>query len=286
MLEELKDFPWEDIRSKGFLHVKGFIPESELSILRRDWSERAIVGGENGNYPIIDISQTVVWRFYRKMKFVCAAVRAASGINADADAGGSSYFSTGKGIDFCWHQDPESYFIYQQHFDYLNFYIPVLKPNPNLTNLCVVPFDRLEACMPDLLHKIVGSGAKRFFPQGDETIVYDDDDGSQFILPVNFEKLMVVPELSPGDLLLLRGDIIHRTQDTLTERVAASFRWTSSSAVISKAKFEGGCAKKKDMMQKNWPLYESLLACLHELKQEQITAGQFHSYVMRKGTGA
>jgi hypothetical protein len=280
---ENSNMPWQELKDKGYAHIKRFLTDAELLILRSDWSEKAEAtkGSTNDNYPIVDVPQGIIWRFHRKLKGVTDAVYATTGINADADAGGA-YFSTVKGVNFSWHQDHESYFTYQQHRDYLNFYIPVVKPDAALTNLCLIPMDRLQAQIPEHFEKLLGAGAKRFYPEGSETRVYDDENGLEYTLPVSFEELKVTPEIGPGDLLLLRGDVIHRTQDTDTGRVAVSFRRTSSTAVISKANLQKGGLKKKEMMQKNGDLYQTMFECFNDLKQDEITARQFHTYVMNK----
>lgn len=279
------NLPWQDIKYKGYLHVKEFLSESELLVLRNDWMAKTSGGGRtNQNYPVVDVPQIVAWRFHHRLKSVSDAVYAATGINADTDAGGHMYFSTGKGINFCWHQDPESYFIYQQHFQYLNFYIPLVKPSRLLTNLCLIPFDQLQARIPEDVETLIGSGAKRFYPDGNKTLVCDENNGDEFTLPLNLEELKVVPELESGDLLLLRGDVIHRTQDTSTDRVAVSFRRTNSKAVISKTKFFARSPLKQEIIQKNRKLYESLSACFDELKQEEITADQFISFCVKRAS--
>lgn len=109
-------------------------------------------------------------------------------------------------------------------------------------NLCVVPFDRLETAIPAYVEALKGSGAKLFYPQGGVTLVCDQDSGEEFVLPVNLEELSVIPLLEPGDLLLPRGDVIHRTQDASIERVAVSFRWTHAESRISKARLLSGGA--------------------------------------------
>jgi ectoine hydroxylase-related dioxygenase (phytanoyl-CoA dioxygenase family) len=282
MLHEYANAPWQELKDKGYVHIKKFLTDAELLVLRDDWTERskATKGSANGNYPIVDVTQRTIWRFHRKVKAVTDTVSAVTGINADADAGGSAYFATTKGVNFCWHQDHEPFFVYQQSIDYLNFYIPVLKPDIKRTNLCLIPMDSLQARLPEHFERLLGSGAKRYYPNGNETLVCDDEDGSEYTLPMNFEDFKVTPELEPGDLLLLRGDVIHRTEDTETERVAVSFRRTSSRAVINRAKILSGCSKKHEMMRNNWDLYKVVFECLDKLNQDEITAHQFHAYFM------
>jgi hypothetical protein len=284
MLNEYANSPWQDMKHKGYVHVRKFLTDAELELLRNDWHERAkvIKGSKNDNHPIVDVPQGIIWRFHRKLKAVTEAVHAATGINADADAGGCAYYATAKGINFAWHQDYEPYFVYQQFMEYLNFYIPIVKPDPKRTNLCLISMDHLQAHLPERSAEYVGSGAKCFYIEGDQTRVCYDHGSLEYMLPVNFEEIKVTPELEAGDLLLLRGDVIHRTQDTDTERVSVAFRRTNSSAVISKEKLLAAYAVNREMMHKNWNLYEGLFECFNELKQDEVTARQFHSYVMKR----
>jgi hypothetical protein len=282
-LSEYKDLPWQDMKYKGYVHIKRFLTDVELQVLREDWLGRAAAteANPNENYPIVPVPAGIVWRFHRKIKAVTDAVNAAAGINADSDAGGI-YFATTKGINFGWHQDHESYFIYQQHHDYLNFYIPVIKPDAKLTNICVIPMDQLQARIPAFFANFVGSGAKTLFPGGGETRVYDDTAGLEYTLPINIEELKVTPEMEAGDLLLVRGDVLHRTQDTDTGRVAVSFRRTRSVAVIRKESLESGCIRKQEMIKNNPEIYRTVFDCFDEMGLGEITAQQLHSYFMKK----
>ena len=278
------ELPFEDLADKGYLLVRGFITPAELALLQDDWREtaRAMPGGANTNYPIYDVRQPVAWRFHKKISGVCQLVAAETGIEADVDAGGSAYFAIEKGIDFCWHQDHESYFVYQQHINYLNFYIPIIKPDPSRTNLSLVPMDELARRIPQKIGEIINSGAKRYYPQDGETLVFDDDTGAEFWLPFNLDDLAVTPNLNPGDLLLLRGDIIHRTQDTATDRVAVSFRRTKSSAPIRRSRLWSGCDRKRQMIEKNLEFYERVGACLASFEKDEISAAQFQDWVLKR----
>lgn len=278
MSNPITDLPWQSLASRGFLHVREFLTPPELAKLRNDYEAQFARGAANGNYDVPLVSPLLTWRFEPKLQAVGAVVQAAAGICADMTVAGL-YFSTAKGISFAWHQDHESFFMYQQHADYLNFYIPVIKPEVAHTNLCVIPFDRLAAQVPERCYRrLAGSGAARLFPDGCETRVCDDEHGEEYTLPVNIEELKVTPEMAPGDLLLMRGDMIHRTQDTQTERVAVSFRRTRAASVINRARLLSGASAKREMMQKNGALFAPLLACFETLKQEEITAKQLAAY--------
>jgi hypothetical protein len=272
--------PWEDLATAGFVHVRGFLSTREVAKVRSDYeAQRARGAARNGNYDVPTASPLLTWHFEPKLRAVSAAVSTATGITADMTVAGL-YFATEKGVSFAWHQDHESFFIYQQHRNYLNFYVPIVKPERSRSNVCIVPFDRVDANAGR--DRLLGSGASRFFPQGATTRVCMDESGDEYVLPVDIEGLKVTPELDPGDLLLMRGDAIHRTQDTSTERVAISFRRTRSSGRISRARLLAGGLAKRDMMRKNSALFGPLLECFEVLRRDEITAQELSAFYMNR----
>jgi hypothetical protein len=278
MSYDIADARWQDLATKGFLQVRGFLGAGELARLQKDYGFQVAKAIENANYDVPSASPLLTRRFEPQLQAASAAVRAATGIDADMTVCGL-YFAIEQGISFPWHQDHESFFLYQQHAHYLNFYVPIVKPDPKHSNLCLVPFDRLSAALAAAeFQRLVGGGATRFFPEGGHTRVCDDERGEEFVLPIDIEGLKVTPELEPGDLLLMRGDMIHRTQDTHCARIAVSFRRTRSTATISRSRLVAGAAVKHEMMSKNAGLYEPLRKCLDSSGREEITAMQLAMY--------
>lgn len=269
---------WSDLATRGFVHVSGFFAEADIQKLSKDFELQAAKSARNDNYNLPLVSPLLVWVFEAKLRAACQSIQSATGINADMTVGGL-YFAIEKGVSFPWHQDHESYFIYQQHSDYLNFYIPFVKPEKNRSNLSLIPFDILKARIPaELFKRLVGAGATKLYVSGSETRVQDDENGIDYVLPVDIEEIKVTPEIAAGDLLLMRGDMIHRTQDVATPRRAVSFRRTRSDYKISKAKLLHGCPTKREMIAKNPLLYESVFTCFDELQIEEITAAQMVAY--------
>jgi hypothetical protein len=139
-----------------------------------------------------------------------------------------------------WHLDHFSYYLYRDHANWLICYIPIYKPHKHLSNLAIVPRDAVKKYDPNLLTKINGRGAMRFrcveddtldwfiyrFPNysisvGDWFAIDDFDDKSMgFKIEMDLEEHKVVPELEPFDLLIMRADVIHRTNDAGTDRIS------------------------------------------------------------------
>jgi hypothetical protein len=262
--------------------VPSFLDVTELDVLRADYAaHRSGPAGQaarsNKNYAVVTMQIDVLLRFDARLRAFADEVRVATGIYADANVGGL-YFATAD-IQFSWHQDHEAFFILQDVSQYLNFYLPIIKPDVRRSNLCVVPFDTLLQRAPTQGAKLVGVGASRLVAGGGTTRVFDDENGLEYELPVDIEELAVTPELNAGDLLLMRGDMIHRTQDADTVRVAASFRRIASTSVMRLGRLSAGGPRKREMLANNEAAYERLLRCFKSHRADELTVGQFVEFV-------
>jgi hypothetical protein len=139
-----------------------------------------------------------------------------------------------------WHLDHFSYFLYQDHQNFLICYVPVLKPEPGLANVAIVADDVVRRLDPHLHQRIQGRGALRFrcveadtlewfklrFPDdaiaiGDWYAIDDMDDATPgWKIQIDLEKYKVVPQLQVRDLLIMRADVIHRTNDAGCDRMS------------------------------------------------------------------
>ncbi len=209
------------LQTRGFVVVPSFLSDAEVEDYRADFTRQA--PGAISHYNHNAASPGANDRFKRHIENVLVQIRTETDLRVDFTWAGI-YFATHRGIDFPWHQDHEAYFSFQNHYDYLNFYIPIIKPRPEKSNLSVIPFDVLERECPAIHRKVVRHGSSRFMRLGRRGLVFLDDRGTVTLMPRDIEQLAVTPELRVGDLLLLRGDIIHRTQDTDTDRVAKRIR--------------------------------------------------------------
>ena len=139
-----------------------------------------------------------------------------------------------------WHLDHFSYYLYQDHANWLICYIPILKSDPALANLGIIPYGTLKQLDPKTYTLVEGRGAMRFrcveedtfpwfqmrFPS--EVISIGDwyaiDDFNDFTMgwKVGFdlEQHKVVPHLSQFDLLIMKADVIHKTNDAGINRIS------------------------------------------------------------------
>ncbi len=245
-----------DIGSRGFLVVPRFLDEAALAGLNLDFD--AAEPPKDPAYAIHAAGPAAVALLAERCSEAARAVGRHTDLAVDAVAG-ASYFSIEGGVDFGWHQDHESYYEFQDHYHYLNFYVPIRKPDRKLSNVALVPADSLEASAPRIFQRRRGKGACRAIvsPQGN-TAFLDDDDGSVDAAPFDIDRLALVPELDAGDLLLWRGDVFHKTQDTRTPRVAVSLRMLGGGGRIRLKALDVTCAVKESIVSANQDTFDFL----------------------------
>jgi hypothetical protein len=184
------------------------------------------------------------------------------------------------------HQDFDlDYKLTRDHINYLNFWIPLRKPEFDRSNVTLVPFDVLLARAPDEHGRLVGAGGNRFVVRNGRTAVFGkygsilsdaDAPEPERVLDCDLEELAITPSLAAGDLLLMRGDVIHRTQDVDTDRVAASLRATHSGKVITRE--SSGVDDATDSSKAAANTQAMLRKCFDTLGRSSVTIAEFVAF--------
>jgi ectoine hydroxylase-related dioxygenase (phytanoyl-CoA dioxygenase family) len=169
-----------------------------------------------------------------------------------------------------WHQDHEPYYLCQDSYNSLNFWIPLVKPNPKTSGLFVLPYSKLP---DDLKKMLTGTGARTFVRENNKTIITDNDTGDTYEVDFDIDKHCVVPEVEAGDLILLRVDTLHKTQPATERRVAMSVRCYNSKSKIYRDKFFAGPAEKKNRMQSHQHRYNGIADKFNETTDDYILLG-------------
>ncbi len=178
-----------------------------------------------------------------------------------------AYFATMKSLNLDWHQDHDSYFINQTHKHCLIIYIPIIKPDPRKSNLTIVPVDVLRSRAPEVWNSMEWKGASRMsYEDGTTTVTDDQNGGVHGELDFPLDEIAVSPELSVGDVLLTRGDMIHRTQDSDTDRVVLSFRAFDDSLTVTRDHFQQTTPIKELIMQK-YAVYEGVKRVFEDVEE-------------------
>jgi len=270
--------PWEDLGHRGALVIRSFLTPDEVAVLRADYDSSGLASNKNVN--IKHVSIPAIERVRAKLMDAAEQARTRAGVDVDRIVGGG-YFAIELGINNEWHADHESYFLLQEHFHYLNFWIPIEKPDPRLSNLSFVPLDTLFERAPHVEDELTGGGAIRCITADGESNIHGDDARIRHVhLDFDINDLAVTPEVEAGDLVLLRGDVFHRTQDVLTKRIAVSFRMVSSKSIVSRQRLLQGGPVKRRMLQSNPLLYTAALRCFHVLGRDEVTVGELLDHLM------
>jgi hypothetical protein len=272
----MNDVNWKDLETRGFVHVRGFLSPRDLESCRSDYADQP-VDQANRNNAISEASGRATARLSQPVNELMALVTANTDIRVDCNLG-AYYFATARGV-FPWHQDYESFFTCQNHYDYLNLFIPVIKSRPDKSNLCLVPFDALKRESPKTFERVVGKGASMAYDLPDRQILFQADSGVAHVSQVPLDRLAFTPQLEAGDLLVMRGDIFHRTEDAETERVALSMRLGYSKTVVRRARLaDGGFAKMKTMAG-NFQLYEPLFRAFDRAGCDELPWSELERFV-------
>lgn len=124
-----------------------------------------------------------------------------------------------------WHQDDDTEQYHGKLYRSVNFWMPITKPDPTKSGLCLISPLKIKDIDQSAYEGVIGRGDIGFIEDTNKTTVINRHT-HEVVCTFNFEieSLAVAPVLSPGDLLLFRGDVPHRTQDHSTFRVAMGVR--------------------------------------------------------------
>lgn len=258
---------FSDFDTTGFAVVADWLTAEETKVLADDYY--ASEESDNQNQKTHIAKRSTLLSLKDKVEAVLEAINTQTSLHVDLITPEAVYFNT-EYMKPGWHQDHESFYILQQHTNYLNFYIIVEKEDPETSGISLISLDTVHTALKLHTDKIIGQGAKTYIQQGPVTIVKCDDTGNNYILPVRLDNIATSPVLRAGDLLLMRGDVIHKTQDGEAKRLALSIRCTDGAAPVTKAKLLSGCDAKKEIIAKHQRGFDYVLNKLGE--NESITA--------------
>lgn len=262
---------FQDLETIGYVYIPNFLSPSELKLLKSEYKHSKVVNNKNYSLVQSEIAKKILGK---KLKAVMDAVTEQTSLTIDHLTPTVNYTDT-KHVYFNWHQDHESYYVYQQSREHLNFYIPITKPDPTLSGMSLIPMDTLVSYLVGpQVDRIVNYGATRFECHSTYTHVIDEANGKGFNIPVNLNTIAVTPTLGEGDLLLLRGDVIHKTQDNSTHRVAISVRAVNGNAPVSKTKLLSGCETKMKFIERNRGYYDTIFELFESANSDTILSSE------------
>lgn len=246
-----------NLETMGFCVIKNFFEENEIELLKRNYY--AILTDNNKNYNISIPSNDAISTIILRLDSIIDTVKQSTSIVVDTYTNEAMYTDTSR-INFDWHQDHESFYVLQQSYNYINCYIPIIKPNKATGGLSLIPMNSLKEQHPLFFDKIFNNGAQQINKEENDILrVYNAETNETYRYQFDIETASVSPELEVRDLLLIRGDVIHKTQDTTDHRVALSIRYTDGNCAVDKSKvFAMTSNKKKEMIMNNQKRYKKI----------------------------
>jgi hypothetical protein len=214
---------FKDLETAGFLLVPKFIDRDLIEEIKEDYNLQKKIFLASTTRVKKHSIMPASFNLSNKLAGLISAIREYTNIRI-GNPSTRSYFDN-QLTQFGWHQDHEPYFKSRDSYNAANFWIPIIKPVADQSGIMLLPNDLLEEKCPAIFaDRIVGKGAKTLIPHRSYTVMIDDDLDQKTILPFNIEDIAVTPSITEGDLLIMRQDLIHKTQDFVTDRVAYSTR--------------------------------------------------------------
>lgn len=248
---------FKDLETKGFLVIQNFLSNDVIEEFKQDYqlqkSRLNIHNSANKNYTLIKANNQ---NFQPWINPIVNAISQNTNLLINCVMPGAIYFDN-QLINFPWHQDHECYYQWQNMYDAINCWIPIIKPIPDQSGIRIIPHDAwIKKCPEIFENHILGKGAKHFIILDNSTTdMYDDDLGGHINLPFSIDDLAITPTLNAGDALILRQDIIHQTQDNIDNRVAISIRCRNNNGIVTKNRLLNSCARKDKMIENNSKWY-------------------------------
>lgn len=258
---------FRDLETKGYCVLPSFLTENEIQFVLNDFNNAVI--WSNKNYKIKKPSLDCVRSVYSKISVLAKEIASSTDLNINMITDEYAFVDN-QAINFKWHQEHEPFFTFQQLSNYAIFYMPIVKLQPNISGIDIIPFDELKNHVPEYVDLLKSNGARGFIASGDNTTVREDSLDNLFEIPVNFENIKVTPDIMPGDLVILRGNVIHRTQDSSTARVAFTVKFTDGEHLINKSTLLSGGLTKQRMVNNNKSLYDRILLSMTD--KDYVTA--------------
>lgn len=262
---------WRDLETKGYVVVRGALSADDVQALLTDFQR----GAPPEDYPhgFKLLGRRGLAGVRPRIDSFLDEIRRQTRLGVDTiNFLTYSHYVTTRLADrvTCLHQDFDLDFqLTGDHVNYLNFWAPIIKPDPGLSNLRVIPLDAMPV---ELRGRLEGGGGRRLFVEDGRTVV--EGKAARFELEFDIESLGVDLPTQAGDVVVLRGDVPHRTQDVDTLRVAASIRATSSGKVITRER-----ATVEDPR-----LQEMLDSCFDQLGRNTVTIAEFVDFSQGKRT--
>ena len=266
----LREPRWADLSDRGFVVVHGLLTAAQVEGLRAAYasSERVDVAAYVATEPRLSDIRGIIAR----VEALLPSIREATGMATDLVVPQGTFFATER-MNLDWHTDQKSDYLFQGHRHHLTFWMPVEKPDPARSGLSVIPIDRLREHAPEAFRALSGRGSARY---ANGELDYEDGDRERRVsCPGDLASFAESPRLLPGDALVVRSDLLHRTSDVETVRVALSLRALNGEHRLTVARLLSASSRKRARIRDEPNAFAEALAAFLLCRRTTITVREF-----------
>jgi ectoine hydroxylase-related dioxygenase (phytanoyl-CoA dioxygenase family) len=220
-----------DLETHGYVVVPNFLSKEIVDRMTADY-QNELANTSSGLYKQLGIiTSTNSHGLDDVIRHLMTQIRAETNIEVDFCHPSADYFNNND-VSYGYHQDHEPYWLWQNSYNALNIWIPLIKNQGDKDGLYIVPMHRVNKYH----HLLRGRGARRFVDNNDgSTLMSDDCLDEQHVLSLSLDRVREIPILYPGDALIIRPDTIHASQPKTHLRVAASIRCTNTQGWVDRS---------------------------------------------------
>ena len=224
----------KDLETRGYVVIPKFLSKEIIDKLIADYQGESQEGAKSNVYKRLGvIAGTRSHGLDDCINHMMAQVRVETNIKVDFCHSSADYFNNND-VNFGYHQDHEPYWLWQNSYNGLNVWIPLIKEEGDKDGLYVVPTDRVS----NYYSVLWGKGANRFIDNNDgSTLMINDCLTTCSTLELSLDSIRETPILYPGDALIMRADTIHASQTKTHTRVAASIRCVNTQGWVRRSVF-------------------------------------------------
>lgn len=225
----------EDFNETGYFVVNNWLNREECEQFLLDFSRQPEYAP-----GLCSPSEDILEKFKSKILDVCDLVNQVchTNVNLIIPPMFDGTYVDSKYINWTWHLDHEPTYVFQDISEYLNFWIALRKEDAEHDGLSIIPTNVLQQKINAEQTKFVynSRGAKNFTPNltNKTTLVEEDISGTSMTLDLDINDIAITPSMKTGDLLVIKGDTIHRSQELKKgNRVSLTVRCINEDLLVS-----------------------------------------------------
>lgn len=281
-----------ELMTKGFIKVKGFVSPAELEVLKKEYYNQLSIAQNTENYAGVSGNTNIIKSdVHNILKDKVEALNRIIYENTDIKIDWfirsfCNMFDTQR-IANPWHTDHEPYYIWQNSYNIIAYWVPIIKPHIDKSNLVFFPRNKMPGDL-DKRTKTIGAQYCHVL-EGNKTSYWECESDIKETWDFNIEDYAELVEVEPGDVIVFRDDTIHRSQDLGKHsmgdpefRVAMAFRCIATNSVITKEQLLHASPMRQEKIDNPTTsiskMYTTMLNAFNAKGVDKMTIREFFDY--------